>query len=797
MGEGTGVRGGRGNGTGYNAIQAGMRSASLVCLTRPDQGGEDSMSTHDVSHTNRLAGESSPYLLLHQHNPVDWYPWGEEAIERARRENKPIFLSVGYSTCYWCHVMERESFSSPETAELMNREFVNVKLDREERPDLDEIYMTATQILSGQGGWPNSLFLTPDLKPFYAGTYFPPDDRYGRPGFRRVLGDLAAAWRERRADVEEQAEEMARAMRRYLEERAHPSPEPPSGAVALRVLESLARRFDREWGGFGGAPKFPTPSNLYFLLELADERPEAGEMLAATLDQMARGGIYDQIGGGFHRYATDREWKIPHFEKMLYDNGLLLELYAREHARTGDPQAARVVRETAAWIEGEMTSPEGAFWSAIDAETHGHEGAFYVWTREELLAVLGEEEFTFAAPLLGFEGPPFFEGSHYVLHLPERLEEVARRRRMTLEDLLRQVDAGRVKLFIARALRARPLTDDKILADWNGMVIAGLAVAGRLLQEPSFVERAARAADFILGTLRSADGTLLHSWRNGQGRIPAYLGDYVYLVRGLLALHEATGEERWLRAAADLTSEQVRRLRDPSGGFFVAGESPDVLFRSKEVFDGATPAGNAVAVLNLIELAERTRDLGWRAEARMALCAFGSIIESHSDAVRMLVTALRRYHETGGGPEEAEAEYDEARAARERSAEAAGVSKLEHEAEKLVTAHLTWDGEGTEGWRRFRLALDIAPGWHLQANPATEKYLVATEVKAEGECRLRGVRYPEGERFPSRFSQQPIAVYSGRVEIAGEVSGTERLSLAYQPCDETRCLPPVTRRITA
>jgi hypothetical protein len=754
------------------------------------------MSTHETTHTNRLAGESSPYLLLHQHNPVDWYPWGEEAIERARREDRPIFLSVGYSTCYWCHVMERESFSSPETAELMNREFVNVKLDREERPDLDEIYMTATQILSGQGGWPNSVFLTPQLKPFYAGTYFPPEDRYGRPGFRHVLEDLAAAWRERRGDVEEQAEEMARAMGRYLEERAQPTPEPPSGAAALRALESLARRCDREWGGFGGAPKFPSPSNLYFLLALADEKPEAGEMLAATLDHMARGGIYDQLGGGFHRYATDREWKVPHFEKMLYDNGLLLELYAREHARTGDPQAARVVRDTAEWIDGEMTSPEGAFWSAIDAETHGHEGAFYVWTREELLAALGEEDFAFLAPLLGFEGPPFFEGNHYVLHLPERLEEVARRRRMDPEDLLREVAGARVKLFLARILREKPLTDDKILADWNGMVIAGLAVAGKLLNEPSFIERAGRAADFILGTMRPAGGPLLHAWRQGQGRIPAYLSDYAWLVRGLLALHEATGEERWLRAAEDLTMEQVKRLRDPSGGFFVAGASADVLFRSKEIFDGATPSANAVAVLNLLDLAERTGDLGWRAEARMALCAFGHVIESHPDAVRMLVTALRRYHEIGGGPEEADATYDESRAARERSAEAAGVSKLEHEAERVVTPHLTWDGEAAAGWHAFRLVLDIAPGWHLQANPSTEEYLVATEVKAERDCQVRDLRYPAGEPLPSRFSQQPIAVYSGRVEITGEASGTRRLSLTYQPCDEERCLPPVMRRIT-
>jgi uncharacterized protein YyaL (SSP411 family) len=751
------------------------------------------MSQHS-GRTNRLAGESSPYLLLHKHNPVDWYPWGEEAIEKARREDKPIFLSVGYSTCYWCHVMERESFSSPAVAEQMNRDYVNVKLDREERPDLDEIYMTATQILAGQGGWPNSVFLTPGLKPFYAGTYFPPEDRYGRPGFRHVLEDLAEAWRTRRADVEEQAEEMARAMSHYLEDRSHPSPEPPAGTVTAKALEQLARRFDPEWGGFGGAPKFPTPSNLYLLLEMAGDDPEAGRMLAASLDQMARGGLYDQLGGGFHRYATDREWKVPHFEKMLYDNGFLLELYAREHARTGDPQAARIVRETAAWLEREMTSPEGAFWSAIDAETHGHEGAFYVWTREELREALGEEDFTFLAPLLGFAGHPFFEGSHYVLHQPERLEDAAARRRMSPADLLKEFDAGRRRLFEARARRERPLTDDKILTDWNGTIITGLAVAGRLLGEPAFIERAARAADFILGTLRTEAGVLLHSWRGGQGRIEAYLADYAFLARGLLALHEATGEERWLRAADEVTREQCQRLRDPQGGFFTGGVSPDVLFRSKDVFDGAMPSGNAVAVLNLLELGARTGDLGWRGDARAALSAFGHVVEGHPDAVRMLAIAVRRYHETGAGPEEARADYGEARAAHEREASAAG-ALLDHEAERLVRSRLE-TSPAESGWRAFRLTLEIAPGWHLQANPASAAYLLPTAVEAEkGE--VRNVRYPPGEPFGSQFSKETIAVYTGQVEITGEASETAGLVLSYQLCDESKCLPPVRRDLQA
>ncbi|HYG64892.1 MAG TPA: DUF255 domain-containing protein, partial [Thermoanaerobaculia bacterium] len=660
----------------------------------------------------------------------------------------------------------------------------------------------ATQILTEHGGWPNSVFLTPDLKPFYAGTYFPPDDRYGRPGFRKVLEDLSHAWKTRRSDVEEQAEEMARAMRHYLEERTRPAAAPPDAEAASRSVDALARRFDREWGGFGGAPKFPTPSNLYLLLEMAGERPEAGEMLAATLDQMARGGLYDHLGGGFHRYATDREWKIPHFEKMLYDNGFLLELLAREHVRTGDPQAARAARETAAWIAREMTSPEGALWSAIDAETHGHEGAYYIWTREEIDALIGSEDAEFLAPLLGFAGPPFFEDQYYVLHLPERLEDAARRRRMPEADLLREVEALKARLFEARGRRERPLTDDKILADWNGIAIAGLAVAGQLLGEPDLVARAARAAEFVLTRMRPAGGPLLHSWRQGQGKVVAMLGDYAFLVRGLLALHTATGEPRWLGAAAELTEEQIRRLRDVQGGFFVAGESSDILFRSKDVFDGATPAGNAVAILNLLDLAERTGEGVWRTEARAALQAFASLVEGYPDAVRMLTIAARRFHRAEGswGPAVAPVSMEhgvEERAAHEREATAAGVFKLEREAEHLVTPRLEL-GEvaegGEDGWRPFRLALEIAPGWHIHGNPASEAYLVATEVRAEG-ASLRGVRYPEADELQPGFADKALAVYERTVEITGEVgevSSGGRLLVTFQPCDDTRCLPEAT-----
>jgi len=748
--------------------------------------------------TNRLAGESSPYLRLHRHNPVDWYPWGEEALARARREDRPIFVSVGYSTCYWCHVMERESFSNPEIAARMNRDFVNIKLDREERPDIDEIYMAATQILSGHGGWPNSVFLTPELKPFYAGTYFPPEDRHGLPGFPAVLSGLAESWAGRRPEIEEQAEEMARAMRHYLEERVQPAGAPPHPNAATHAFESLARRFDREHGGFGEAPKFPTPSNLLLLLEMAAEQEEAGAMLAATLDAMARGGIYDQLGGGFHRYSTDRRWRVPHFEKMLYDNGLLLEVYAREHARSGDPEAARIARETAAFLGREMTSPEGAFWSAIDAETDGDEGAFYVWTREEIAAELGEEDAAFLAPLLGFAGPPFFEGGRYVLHLPGRLAAQAERRRVPPAELAAEVRRLEDRLLAARGRRPRPATDDKILTDWNGTAIAGLAVAGELLGEPELTARAARAADFLVTHLRAnggeKGGPLLHAFREGEAKIPAFASDYAFLVRGLLALHRAAaadrepGSSRWLAAAVELADEQIARLRDPIGGFFVAAESPDLLFRSHDVFDGAMPAAEAITVLNLIELAAATEDARWMAEARATLQAFARLVERNPDAVRAMALAARRYHLAAGGGGHQEAPVPDERAPD------AGLRLILEEAEEVVRHDLALGEPQADGFRPFTLALAVEEGWHLNANPASEDFLVPTTLAGRG-VELRHLRYPEGEPLRMAFEEKALAAYAGRVELAGEVKGRGSLVLVYQPCDATRCLPPVEREI--
>jgi hypothetical protein len=738
------------------------------------------MSVHASGRQNRLAAESSPYLLLHASNPVDWHPWGREAFEKARREDKPIFLSVGYSTCYWCHVMERQCFSDPEIARQLNDGFVSVKLDREERPDLDEIYMTATQLLTRSGGWPNSLFLTHDLKPFFAGTYFPPTDEHGRPGFPRVLASLGESWRTRRDSVIEQAEAVAQAIREQMGASAAPSGPLPGAGVVASAQSLLARRFDPEWGGFGGAPKFPSPSNLCFLLDRArGADAEAEKMLVATLAGMARGGIHDQVGGGFHRYSTDAEWLVPHFEKMLYDNATLGVLYAEAASRAPGAGFERVAATTLDFVLAELTAPEGGFLSAIDAETDGDEGAYYTWTRDELKTILGGERDALLAPVFGFDGRPNFEAGRFVLHLPEDLAAPARRMGVSVEELLRRIEPGRAALLEARWERKRPLVDDKVLTDWNGLMIGAMARAGELLAAPRYGDAAARAANFVLGHLgEPGSGLLLHTYRGGAAKFPAMLDDYAFLVAGLLELHAASREERWLAEARRLTAEQDLRLWDrDGGGYFAAGEDPDLLLRSKAAHDGAVASGNGVAALNLIELGIRTGDPAYREHAEQLLRACGAAIAEWPLAHVTLVRALARL-----------GRFEE-RSPRPRSVDAA--------AEAVVTARGTLGALAEGAWRRFVLELSIREGWHVNAHPASLPSLVATAVDP-GRGQLRGVRYPPGEPLRSELSSDSIAVYTGEVEVEGEVEmgdGAPSVRLTYQPCDEARCLPPVTLEI--
>ncbi len=745
----------------------------------------------DTPH-NRLAGESSPYLLLHQDNPVDWYPWGEAALTRARNEDKPIFLSIGYSTCYWCHVMERESFSAPAIANWLNTHFINIKVDREERPDLDAIYLTATQVIAGRSGWPASVFLTPELEPFFAGTYFPPEDRPGMSGFMTVIQTLSRAFKERRSEVEAQAEEVARVLRGVLNAESTAGGDIPEVTWVESTLTALKERFDPTWGGFGTGPKFPSAPDLLLLAELADQQPRAAEMLGKTLDAMARGGLYDQLGGGFHRYTVDREWRVPHFEKMLYDNGLLLELYARWQARTQDPQAARIVAETAAFLARELSGDGGGLGSAIDAASEEREGAFYVWSRSELEAVLSADERAFLAPTLGFGGTPNFEGKEYVLHLPERLETLAASSALGPANFTQRWQQLRQRLLARRAERPRPATDDKVLTDWNGLAIAGLAIAGHLRGEPALVEQAARAARFVLRELRPSPGPLLHVWRAGQAKIPAYLADYVYFVRGLLALHSATGSPQWLDAATALTAEQIQRLRDPQGGFFAAPPAADLLVRARDCHDDALPAANAIAVLNLLTLAEKTGESRWREEAAATLKVFAQPFRQRPQAYRSLALAVWRYHAHRGA-----AHLDGEGKAAATSAGATALTALSEEARAVVKVTAQLGGKPQDRWRPLVVRLLIAPGWHVNADKTSTAFLLPTTLNAvRGE--LRAIRYPPPERLQAGWNDQPLAVWSGEQTLSAELRLADAIAeivLAYQACDHERCLPPVSHSV--
>ena len=566
---------------------------------------------------NRLAGETSPYLLQHAHNPVDWHPWGPEALARAKAEDKPIFLSIGYSACHWCHVMERESFEDESIARLMNESFVNVKVDREERPDLDEIYMKAVQAMTGSGGWPMSVFLTPDLEPFYGGTYFPPRGAWGRPGFAEVLGSIARAWTEDRGSLASQGRRMAD---RIAEEgRWNGAGELDPNVLDLS-LSALQKSFDPVWGGFGDAPKFPHALDLRLLLRhwkrTGDEAPL--RMATVTLDRMAEGGIHDQLGGGFHRYSTDEEWRLPHFEKMLYDNALLAPAFVEAHLATGADRYARVARGCCEWILREMATPSGGFASSQDADSEGEEGKFFVWTPEELVAALGPRQGSWAAAWFGVTAEGNFEHGKSVLRRHEPAGRIAERLRVDPGELARAMDDARARLLAARGKRVAPGRDDKILAAWNGLAISALAQASQVLGEERFLEAARRAARYVLTGMRQPDGRLHATARGDRAHLDAYLDDYAFLIQGLIDLYESDFDEGWLREALALDAILADRFEDAGrGGFFTTARDHETLIaRLKSPTDGALPSGNGVQASNLLRLSELTGrgELARRAE---------------------------------------------------------------------------------------------------------------------------------------------------------------------------------------
>ncbi len=558
---------------------------------------------------NRLASETSPYLLQHADNPVDWYPWGSEAFERARAEQKPILLSVGYSSCHWCHVMAHESFENPAIAELMNRYFVNVKVDREERPDVDAVYMAAVQAISGQGGWPMTVFLTPEGEPFYAGTYFPPEDAHGRPGFPRVLQFLAEKWQTDR----ERVLESARGLTEHLRAAAARTAGPGDGitpSTPARAVERFAEAFDSSWGGFGMAPKFPSPSNLEFLLAhfAANPGTDTGQAAAAmalhTLRAMATGGMYDQVGGGFARYSVDEAWVVPHFEKMLYDNAQLARVYLHGYQLTGDGGFARIVHETLEFLLRELQDPAGGFYAALDADSEGVEGKYYLWTVPELERVLGPDA-PLAMAWYGVTPEGNFRDPHHpeltgrsVLTARPDIEDLERRFGLSQDDLLDRIETIQEKLFYARQERVPPGLDDKVLTNWNGLALAALAESARVLEEPAYALAAARLAEFLRADLWR-DGVLYHTWKAGQPRVPGMLEDYVYLGLGLIELYKTTGELPWLDWARDLWQAALTRFRDPQSGTFfdTANDAEQLIVRQRSFFDAATPSGNGAAAL--------------------------------------------------------------------------------------------------------------------------------------------------------------------------------------------------------
>jgi uncharacterized protein YyaL (SSP411 family) len=575
--------------------------------------------------TNRLIDESSAYLKQHAHNPVDWHPWSPEAIESARRLDRPIFLSIGYSACHWCHVMEHESFEDPDVADILNTHFVSIKVDREERPDLDQIYMTAVQMMTGQGGWPMSMFLTPDLKPFYGGTYFPPDDRHGRPSFKRLLTAIAEAWRLRREEMIQSASQLSAAVGQAMRLEAAASELGPE--LLQRAAAAWRRNFDPSYGGFGAAPKFPHAVELRLLLRVykrfGDE--DALQMARVTLDHMARGGIFDHLGGGFHRYSTDAGWLVPHFEKMLYDNALLVSAYTEAFQATADPLYREVVEQTLGYVLREMTSPEGPFYSSQDADSDGEEGQFYVWSAAEIAESLGTALADPFMDVFGVIAEGNWEG-HNILNRSKTLSQHARLRETTEAQLRTSIALARSKLYEVRAKRTWPGRDEKILTSWNGLMIGALALASRALEQPAYAEAAARAADFLLTRMRRPDGLLWRTHSAGSTpKLNAYLEDYAYLADGLISLYEATFEPRWIEAAADLTRVMIDQFWDPAqGGFFFTGrDHEELIARSKDPYESSTPSGNSMAVTTMLRLAKLTGrpDLFDKADATLKLFA--------------------------------------------------------------------------------------------------------------------------------------------------------------------------------
>ena len=740
---------------------------------------------------NGLANETSPYLLQHAYNPVQWHPWSPEAIALARREQKPIFLSIGYSTCYWCHVMERECFESEAIARLMNEYFICIKVDREERPDVDDIYMTAVQIMTGSGGWPLSVWLTPDsLEPFYGGTYFPPEDMHGRAGFPRVLQALHQTWIEDPQKVREQAVTVSAKVRESLA-----AGEAPAN-IGRREVESTVAQFgcahDQVHAGFSSqGPKFPMPVNHEFLIEAGWDVPAARAAVLHALERMALGGMYDQVGGGFHRYSVDEQWLVPHFEKMLYDNAMLASVYVDAYELTGDEWYADIAMETLDWVLREMTSEDGSFFSALDAESNAREGESYLWTPDQIRSALEagglEDDVEFTLELYGLDRGTNFQDPHHpgdpptnVLFRSERPEAVAGRLGMDKKAMMRRSLAINAALLAARDQRDQPRLDDKVIVAWNGLMIGGMADAGRTLFDQRYVEAANAAADDIMATMWSEEGGLLRTKRGGEAHITGFLEDYAYMIRGLLRLHEATEDPvRLTQAIALATQARARFWDDASGGWYETLDEQDDLFvRGRSLYDGALPSANAVMLNNMIALHERTGEqqyaddfvAGLRSVSGDAARSPRSVVHS----IQALHRAVTDHPELIGGP--AKAQYPDSHV------------RLRCDTPSLELG----PGESVT----IEVILDIESGWHVNAHQPAGEFGPPLSMLSLDEGLSVEPAYPPGHSFEGPAGR--VLVYDGTVVIpvvltrVGELPDGGRLAVTWQACDDQVCLQPMT-----
>ena len=741
---------------------------------------------------NRLGETTSPYLLQHAQNPVHWWPWGEEAFEAARAQNKPIFMSIGYSTCYWCHVMERESFEDQEVADFLNEHFIAIKVDREERPDVDEIYMAATQLMNnGHGGWPMSVFLEPaELKPFYAGTYFPKEDRGTRRGFLSVLGIMSQNYVNNREAVDKQADAVATAVTNRLT--TSPSAAPVNSKTVQQGVSAMLVRHDKEHGGFATSPKFPMPIYCDFLMESGWDIPQVRKAVKRTLDGMLMGGMYDQVGGGFHRYSTDEKWLVPHFEKMLYDNGQLLSTYARAYELTHDETYAEVIRETVEYVDRELNSPEGGFLSAQDAETNHLEGETYLWREAEIRTVLVaaglEDDIGFALAVYGVDQGTNFEDPHHpevprtnVLYLVDHPSELAKSHGLTNEAFATKLAAINAAMLEARATRDQPLTDDKVITSWNGLMIGGLADAGRVLGEPAWIARAKLAADFINSEMRSDDGKLLRTWRNGIKGSDGFLEDYAALIRGLLSLYVASGDMGPLETAIELYAQAKARFFVEGEGWYDTEEDQSDLFvRTRAYSDGAVPAATSMMLDSLVTLSELTGEPEYLDAAVDATKFESGVMQRSPTAVIVATGAFHRL--LSAHPERFNEEFE--------------VSPANPSPIRMTASRSTLPLAIGES-KTFTLRLQMAKGWHVNSNRPELQYAVPLAISLLGEGVSLSVAWPESEQITT--AGESVRVYGGTVEIPVTITATGKsdaqIMVTWQACNAELCLASETSQV--